>query len=112
LIKAGDELLRQVLIEAAHRLIRHEGRWRDMALRLRDKGKKTCVIVAAVANRWIRWLFHQMVERKSTPGGASGFLRHDQKSVVSMEKPSDAGNRNSPTPEVRSVKHFSGSVIP
>jgi len=99
LIKAGDELLRQVLIEAAHRLIRHEGRWRDMALRLRDKGKKTCVIVAAVANRWIRWLFHQMVECKSTPGEASGFLRHGQESTVSLENPSDAGTRRPAAPK-------------
>jgi len=57
LIKAGDELLRQVLIEAAHRLIRYDPYWRSMADRLRANGKKTCVIVAAVANRWIRKLF-------------------------------------------------------
>ena len=62
LIKAGDELLRQVLIEAAHRLIRYDEHWRAMAARLRANGKKTCVIVAAVANRWIRKLFHQMRE--------------------------------------------------
>ena len=62
LVKAGDELLRQVLVEAAHRLIRHDPHWKSMATRLRASGKKTCVIVAAVANRWIRRLFHQMRE--------------------------------------------------
>lgn len=60
LIKAGDELLRQVLIEAAHRLIRYNAEWKAMAARLRANGKKPCVIVAAVANRWVRRLFHQM----------------------------------------------------
>jgi len=61
LIKAGDDLLRQVLVEAAHRLIRYDTRWKGMADRLRANGKKTCVIVAAVANRWMRWLFRQMI---------------------------------------------------
>jgi transposase len=60
LIKAGDELLRQVLIEAAHRLIRYDAHWRAMSARLLANGKKKCVVVAAVANRWIRRLFHQM----------------------------------------------------
>ena len=64
LIKAGDDLLRQVLVEAAHRLIRYDTRWKSMAERLRSNGKKTCVIVAAVANRWMRWLFRQMMVAK------------------------------------------------
>jgi transposase len=69
LVKAGDELLRIVLIQAAHRLVRYDEHWRAMAARLRAKGKKPCVIVAAVANRWIRRLFHQM--RESTSVGNS-----------------------------------------
>ena len=60
LIQAGDNLLRQVLIEASHRLIRYNPEWKAMAARLKANGKKPCVIVAAVANRWVRWLFHQM----------------------------------------------------
>jgi len=60
LIRAGDPELRVVIIEAAHRLMRYDGRWRALAAKLRTEGKKTSVIVAAVANRWIRWLFHQM----------------------------------------------------
>jgi transposase len=61
LIQAGDTLLRTVLVEAAHRLIRYNPEWKAMAARLQANGKKKCVIVAAVANRWVRRLFHQMV---------------------------------------------------
>lgn len=60
LIRAGNPQLRATLIEAAHRLIRYERRWRELALRMRQGGKPTSVIVAAVANRWMRWLYHQM----------------------------------------------------
>jgi transposase len=60
LIKAGNSELRGVLIEAAHRLIRYDARWTKLAGQLRLRGKPTSVAVAAVANRWVRWLFHQM----------------------------------------------------
>jgi len=94
LIKAGDKLLRIVLIEAAHRLMRYDPYWRDMAARLRANGKKTCVIVAAVANRWVRKLFHQMQNPEPFDEVTVGFLRHEQKSMVS-KKPSDAVRRTS-----------------
>lgn len=60
LIKAGNRHLRAVLIEAAHRLIRFDKPWARFACRLLDRGKPKCVIVAAVANRWIRGLYHRM----------------------------------------------------
>lgn len=60
LIRAGDPELRTVLIEAAHRLIRYHPRWQALAASMRARGKKGSVIAAAIANRWIRWLFHQM----------------------------------------------------
>lgn len=60
LIKAGNNALRALLIEAAHRLIRCDERWTALAARLSSRGKPTGVVIAAVANRWIRWLFHQM----------------------------------------------------
>jgi transposase len=60
LIKAGNKELRVILIQAAHRLIRCDERWAPLAARLSRRGKPACVIIAAVANRWIRWLFHQM----------------------------------------------------
>ena len=62
LIKAGDPYLRSTLIEAAHRLVRTHGRWRELGERMRDAGKAPCLIAAAVANRWVRWVFHQMRE--------------------------------------------------
>ena len=60
LIKAGSELLRAVLIEAAHRLIRFDPRWGELAAAMRGAGKPACAVAAAVANRWVRWLFHQV----------------------------------------------------
>jgi transposase len=60
LIKAANPALRAVLIEAAHRLARYEPRWQGFAGRLRGKGKPGSVVAAAVANRWIRGLFHTM----------------------------------------------------
>jgi transposase len=60
LIQAGNRQLRATLIEAAHRLIRHDRRWGALATALLEAGKPKCVVVAAVANRWVRWLYHQM----------------------------------------------------
>jgi transposase len=60
LVKAGNPELRTVLIEAAHRLMRCDPRWRRMGLQLRGNGKPGSVVAAAVANRWMRWLFHQV----------------------------------------------------
>lgn len=60
LIKAGNAYLRATILEAAHRMIRCDERWRELAKTLRASGKPTCVVVAAVANRWARWLFHQV----------------------------------------------------
>jgi transposase len=61
LIPAGNRQLRSTLIEAAHRLRRCEPRWRAFAQRLEDRGKKPCVVVAAVANRWVRGLYHDLM---------------------------------------------------
>lgn len=60
LIKAGHRQLRATLIETAHRLIRYDEPWKDFANKLLSRGKPKCVVVAAVANRWMRRLFHQM----------------------------------------------------
>jgi transposase len=60
LVHAGNPMLKSILIEAAHRLARHEERWRTLYRRLRAAGKPACVALAAVANRWMRTLFHQM----------------------------------------------------
>jgi transposase len=60
LIKAGNNEMRTLLIETAHRLIRCDERWTALAARLSRRGKPTGVVIAAVANRWVRWLFHQV----------------------------------------------------
>jgi transposase len=61
LIRAGNPQVRRVLIELAHRLIhRINGRWFALGAKLLSAGKKKNVVVAAVANRWVRWLHHQM----------------------------------------------------
>jgi transposase len=60
LIRAGSPLVRTVVIEAAHRLTRYQPRWRALKAALVGRGKPAGVAVAAVANRWVRWLFHQV----------------------------------------------------
>jgi transposase len=60
LIKAGNRQLRATLMEAAQRLIRFDPYWMGFSKDLLNRGKPKCLVVAAVANRWVRWLFHQM----------------------------------------------------
>jgi transposase len=64
LIQAGNRHLRATLIEAAQRLIRFDRRWADFAVEMLQRGKPKCVVIAAVANRWVRWLFHQLQPSK------------------------------------------------
>jgi len=66
LIKAGNPGLRQVLIELAHRLIRQPGgKWARLAGGMLQRGKPKNVVVAAVANRWVRWLYHELRRNKA-----------------------------------------------
>jgi transposase len=66
LIKAGNPAVRQVLIELAHRLIcRHHAQWGKLAHQMLSRGKPKNVVVAAVANRWVRWLYYEM--QRGTP---------------------------------------------
>ena len=60
LVWAGHPQLKAVLIEAAHRLARYQPRWRELYMRLCAAGKPKCVALAAVANRWVRSLPHEM----------------------------------------------------
>lgn len=61
LIKAGNPELRKVLTELAQRLVhRIKGRWMKLAAGMLERGKKKNVVVAAIANRWVRWLYHQI----------------------------------------------------
>jgi transposase len=60
LVKFSNRLLRATIIQAAHRLMRTSPTWSRLSERLRGRGKPTCVIAAAVGNRWMRKLFHEM----------------------------------------------------
>lgn len=62
LIVSGNRLLKSVLIEAAQRLRRLDPRWKALGDRLAAAGKCGSVVAAAVANRWVRLLFHQLRE--------------------------------------------------
>ena len=74
LIKAGNPELRTVLVELAHRLVsRIQGRWFDLAAGMLQRGKPKNVVVAAVANRWVRWLHHEL--RRDTAGLGSGSTK-------------------------------------
>jgi transposase len=63
LIDAANKQLRAVLIQAAQRLIRTDGRWSELARRLSAGGKPKCLVVAAVANRWVRSMHHRMLSK-------------------------------------------------
>ena len=60
LIQAGNRTLRAAIMEAAHRLKRLTPRWRAFAAALAARGKPKSVVTAAVANRWLRGLFHEL----------------------------------------------------
>jgi len=62
LIRQASGTLRATVIEAAHRLIRYDPRWRALGLRLKLSGKPGSVVAAAIGNRWMRWLYHQLTE--------------------------------------------------
>lgn len=64
LIAACNHPLRATLMEAAHRLKRFDVRWAGLATKLKSRGKPGSVIAAAVANRWVRGLYHELVAIK------------------------------------------------
>jgi transposase len=68
LIRAGNPELRIVLVELAHRLIsRIAGRWAELAHGMLARGKPKNVVVAAVANRWVRWLYYELKREEKKP---------------------------------------------
>jgi len=62
LIRAGNSMLKSVVIQAAKRLCRYEPEWCNLANRLEKREKHKNVITAAIANRWIRRLYHRMMK--------------------------------------------------
>ncbi|MEM7479505.1 MAG: IS110 family transposase [Planctomycetota bacterium] len=61
-IKAGNPELRRVIVELAQRLARHDPHYSKMCSRMLANGKKKCVAIAAIANRWLRKHYHDMKE--------------------------------------------------
>jgi transposase len=61
LVRGCSQLLRATLIELAQRLMLYEPRWQEFKARLRARGKPACLIAAAVANRWVRKLYYDML---------------------------------------------------
>jgi transposase len=66
LINEGNELLRGVVIQLAQRLPRQDPHWKEFHARMR-KTKPANVATAAVANRWLRKLYHEMVPSPMDP---------------------------------------------
>lgn len=60
LIRAANASLRAVIIEAAHRLARFDTRWGAFKATLKQAGKPGSVIAAAIGNRWLRGVFHDL----------------------------------------------------
>lgn len=60
LMRAGDPMLKTVLIQVAQRVVRSTGEWNALYLGLLERGKPACVAIAAVANRWTRRLWHDL----------------------------------------------------
>lgn len=59
LVPAGHDDLRAALIQLAKRLPRQDPHWREFKERLR-KTKPANVVSAAIANRWLRRLYHEL----------------------------------------------------
>jgi transposase len=64
LVRQGNPELRRVIIEAAQRIGRYDAKWKTLKQQLVQRGKPASVAIGAVANRWIRWLYHQIIEEE------------------------------------------------
>ena len=62
LIQSGNDILRPLLIQLAKRLPRQDSHWKEFHGKLR-KTKGANVASAALANRWLRRLFHELVTK-------------------------------------------------
>jgi len=67
LIKAGSRELRALLIQTAKRLPRQDPHFQEMKNRL-GRTKKANVVTCAIANRWLRRLYHRMLAPQCSPG--------------------------------------------
>ncbi len=58
LIRAGNPILKATIAQGVWVLVRHDEYWKAFMAQLVARGKPKGVAAAAVANRWIRKLFH------------------------------------------------------
>lgn len=89
LIRAGNPQLRATLIELAQRLMWTPGkegpsRWQALAHDMQNRGKPRNVVVAAVANRWVRWLFHE-AQRPIAPAETDAQSKTPKKNAPPAE---------------------------
>jgi transposase len=88
LIRAGNPELRTVLVELAHRLIRRlDSHWAKLAAGMLNRGKPKNVVIAAVANRWVRWLHHEL--RRETETSAPARQKGAAPSVITAASASE-----------------------
>ena len=64
MIRAGNPILKTALLESAHRLARTSN-WTGFVQKFKDAGKPYPVIIASLANRWVRQLFWKMKQFQS-----------------------------------------------
>jgi transposase len=60
LVNGCNKDLRAVLIQAAQRLARTDPRWKALAQKMTGSGKPKSLVIAAVANRWVRSMHHRL----------------------------------------------------
>lgn len=60
IIRAGNPILKSTIAQGVWGLIRHDSYWKLFAERLLATGKPKSVVAGAVANRWIRKLYHSV----------------------------------------------------
>jgi len=87
LINACSKDLRAVLIQAAQRLVRTHVRWKALATKMLLKGKAKSLVVAAVANRWIRSLHHRLVSGVAELVDGSVEQTNEVKRTCEVERP-------------------------
>jgi transposase len=72
LIDAANKPLRAVLVQAAHRLMRLHERWGKLAESMLKRGKAKPLVVAAIANRWVRSMHHRMTGKVDAATASTG----------------------------------------
>ena len=74
MVKAGNKLLRKVLVELGHRLARSpNSKWYKKAVEMRKRGKHANVVAVALANRWVRRMYYEL-KRSQQPDPDLSFL--------------------------------------